>query len=188
MILSSVAAACCLLNYCCRWIDRVFLPAINQAGTDGWDIVRIANAIKDRAHSTGDEVGALSLHHASPPGPAQLQACCAVVSRLLRCAVQLSTPNVYYISTSGYEYSSQGSRCSSYGLLGVVAVCCCRRVLLLPRLCWGSGVPAATPGSGFTPRGGAWWWSGQEVSLPSPLWRNILGSCTPVRAAEKFTA
>jgi hypothetical protein len=34
----------------------VFLPAINQAGTDGWDIVRIANAIKDRAASSGDEV------------------------------------------------------------------------------------------------------------------------------------
>jgi hypothetical protein len=34
----------------------VFLPAINQAGTDGWDIVRVANAIKDRAASSGDEV------------------------------------------------------------------------------------------------------------------------------------
>jgi hypothetical protein len=45
----------------CRWIDRVFLPAINQAGTDGWDIVRVANAIKDRAHSSGDEVCATRL-------------------------------------------------------------------------------------------------------------------------------
>eukprot|EP00883_Tetradesmus_obliquus_P002426 jgi/Sobl393_1/12606/SZX60780.1 len=41
-----------------EWIDRVFLPAINQAGTDGWDIVRVANAIKDRAQASGDETSA----------------------------------------------------------------------------------------------------------------------------------
>jgi hypothetical protein len=63
--LSAAVAVLC----CCRWIDRVFLPAINQAGTDGWDIVRVANAIKDMAQASGDEVGSATCwtHRNTPP-------------------------------------------------------------------------------------------------------------------------
>jgi hypothetical protein len=42
---------------CCRWIDGVFIPAINRAGPDGWDMVKVATDIKLAAEATGSEVG-----------------------------------------------------------------------------------------------------------------------------------
>lgn len=39
------------------WIDGVFMPAVNQTGHDGWDIVRVAHSIKDRALRQEDKVG-----------------------------------------------------------------------------------------------------------------------------------
>lgn len=48
--------------FVCRWIDSVFIPAVNRAGSDGWDMVKVATDIKLAAEAAGREVGAAWPH------------------------------------------------------------------------------------------------------------------------------
>lgn len=45
------------LFLCCRWIDSVFIPSVNAAGDQGWDMVRVATNIKEQAEAHNSEVG-----------------------------------------------------------------------------------------------------------------------------------
>ena len=52
-----VAASAYPHSCVCRWIDDVFLPAVNAAGNQGWDMVRVATDIKEKAEAQGHQVG-----------------------------------------------------------------------------------------------------------------------------------
>eukprot|EP00878_Enallax_costatus_P028162 GHUV01030381.1.p1 GENE.GHUV01030381.1~~GHUV01030381.1.p1 ORF type:complete len:660 (+),score=307.55 GHUV01030381.1:240-1982(+) len=41
-----------------EWIDDVFLPAVNAAGNQGWDMVRVATDIKEKAEAQGHKINA----------------------------------------------------------------------------------------------------------------------------------
>jgi hypothetical protein len=52
----NVFSAYCCCVVVCSWIDAVFIPAVNRAGHDGWDMVKVVTDIKLAAEAQGNEV------------------------------------------------------------------------------------------------------------------------------------
>lgn len=52
-LLLTLCAVCVL-----RWVDRVFTPTANRQGGEGWDMLKVADAIRAEASTNDDRVSA----------------------------------------------------------------------------------------------------------------------------------
>lgn len=57
----------CCVCVLCSWVDSVFIPALNRAGPDGWDMVKVAKSILTQAQADGNKVSGRDAHTAHRP-------------------------------------------------------------------------------------------------------------------------